>query len=320
MKTLYKLTVLGKPLSEHLKSVLIDNTSFSEDNFLKIRHNAKTNTIFSYDFPEDVLIGVLDDFFKEFKLYRNIGGKRLKDNTLEWEQIYPTKANEPSGVKDLSNALFNMALLDKSERKAEMVKILPHFDSKDKFRVQLDKTLGKKGAKLVEDILINIYDKLPKGKPKKKEPKKATPKIETPKKETPKEEMTPKMLGNELKRIFKDKYSLNISTRYIKTTRSLDNSWYEISTWKTGTTIPNHLRKRFVELTYNIPISELNIGNLNAISYGNVSAHTISMYGKDWKKWINEQSQAPKKTKKPPQKRTTKSTKSLEDKIANLNF
>ena len=39
----------------------------------------------------------------------------------------------PSGAKELSNALFDMALLDKSKRKAEMVKILPHFDGEVTF-------------------------------------------------------------------------------------------------------------------------------------------------------------------------------------------
>ena len=45
---------------------------------------------------------------------------------------------------------------------------------------------------------------------------------------------TPVQLGKSLKTVFKNKYGIEITTRYIKTVRGLDNSYYEISSFQSG--------------------------------------------------------------------------------------
>lgn len=99
---------------------------------------------------------------------------------------------------------------------------------------------------------------------------------------------TPRELGSALKRIFKDRYSLTITTSYKKTVRGLENSWFEISTWRSKQTIPNDLRKRFLELSSEKPISQLKVLDESDITYGNINSKSVSMYGKYWKKWIKE--------------------------------
>ena len=100
---------------------------------------------------------------------------------------------------------------------------------------------------------------------------------------------TPQQLGKVLKDIFKEKFGIEIRTRYIKTVRGLDYSWYEISTFRTGQAIfPNDFRKRCVELNYNKPFSECNVQNPDDISYGNTQKHCVALHGKRWKQWIDE--------------------------------
>lgn len=97
---------------------------------------------------------------------------------------------------------------------------------------------------------------------------------------------TPRQLGDALKKEFK-KYGIDIVTRYIKTVRGLDNSWYEISTFKSNHIIPNELRKTFVSLNYDKPFQELNIINKEDIHYGNTQSQRVALYGRDWKKWLS---------------------------------
>lgn len=141
-------------------------------------------------------------------------------------------------------------------------------------------------------------------------------------KEEPKDEInTPQKLGKTLKNIFKDKYGITIKTRYIKTVRGLDGSPYEISTFKTKEPIPNNLRKRFVELTYNKPIEELNVRNESDINYGNTNEFRVSMSGSKWKEWIKEISgskkEASKSETKPEPKEEPKSDINVAGEILN---
>ena len=96
---------------------------------------------------------------------------------------------------------------------------------------------------------------------------------------------TPQKLGKALKNEFA-KLGIEIKTRYIKTVRGLEGSWYEISTFRTGHIIPNELRKEFVCLNYGKPFEELNVNNPNDISYGNTNSQTVSLHGRQWKKWL----------------------------------
>lgn len=96
----------------------------------------------------------------------------------------------------------------------------------------------------------------------------------------------PRALGTALKRVFKNEYKVDIDTRYIKTVRGLDASWYEISTFNSGHVIPNEVRKQIVEMTYGKPLSELNVSNHEDISYGNVRSQSVSALGKHWKEWL----------------------------------
>ena len=82
----------------------------------------------------------------------------------------------------------------------------------------------------------------------------------------------PRALGTALKKVFKNDYGIDIDTRYIKTVRGLDGSWYEISTFKSGHIIPNEVRKEMLELSYGKPLSEMGIRNPNDIHYGNVGS------------------------------------------------
>lgn len=97
---------------------------------------------------------------------------------------------------------------------------------------------------------------------------------------------TPRALGTALKRYFKDKYGIDIETRYVKTVRGLDDSWYEISTFSSGHIIPNEVRKELLELSHGKPISELGVQNPNDIYYGNIRGERLSVYGKHWKEWL----------------------------------
>jgi hypothetical protein len=105
---------------------------------------------------------------------------------------------------------------------------------------------------------------------------------------TEKEIETPRELGTALKRIFKDKYGVTISPRYIKTVRGLDGSPYEVSTYRSGDIIPNEIRKKAVELTYGKPIEETGVKDINNISYGNSTSNRVSMTGKAWKQWLKD--------------------------------
>lgn len=96
---------------------------------------------------------------------------------------------------------------------------------------------------------------------------------------------TPQLLGKALKCEFK-KRGIDIQTRYIKTVRELDNSWYEISTFKSNQIIPNELRKEILTLSYDKTLEEMKISNVDNISYGNVQSQRIAVYGRDWKKWL----------------------------------
>ena len=99
---------------------------------------------------------------------------------------------------------------------------------------------------------------------------------------------TPKELGAALKRIFKNKYGVTIKARYIKTVRGLEGSPYQISSFDSGQSIPNDLRKRFVEIAYSKPFDELNVRTPNNVNYGNISEFRVSLKGNQWKKWIDE--------------------------------
>lgn len=97
---------------------------------------------------------------------------------------------------------------------------------------------------------------------------------------------TPRALGTSLKQYFKKTYGIDIDTRYIKTVRGLDGSWYEISTFGSGKEIPNEVRKEMLELSYGKPITELGVSNPDNIGYGNVTSQMVSAYGRHWKEWL----------------------------------
>ena len=97
---------------------------------------------------------------------------------------------------------------------------------------------------------------------------------------------TPRQLGDALKREFQ-KIGVEIKTRYIKTVRGLDGSWFEITTFKSGHIIPNELRKEFVSLNYDKPFAELQIANPDNIHYGNTQSQKVALHGKLWKKWLS---------------------------------
>jgi len=96
----------------------------------------------------------------------------------------------------------------------------------------------------------------------------------------------PRALGTALKQYFKKTYDIDIDTRYIKTVRGLDRSWYEISTFSSKQIIPNEVRKELLVLSYGKTLSELNVGNPDDISYGNVRGQMMSVYGIHWKEWL----------------------------------
>lgn len=100
---------------------------------------------------------------------------------------------------------------------------------------------------------------------------------------------TPQELGKILKAEFK-KLGIIISTRYIKTVRGLDGSWYEITTFVSGHIIPNDLRREFVCLNYDKPFEELNISQPDDIRFGNIEAKSVALHGRDWKKWLETRS------------------------------
>ena len=100
---------------------------------------------------------------------------------------------------------------------------------------------------------------------------------------------TPQQLGKVLKDIFK-KRGIDIRTRYIKTVRGLEGSWYEVTTFHSQHIIPNDIRQRSVELNYEKPLAECNISNVDNVNYGNTNSQKIAMHGRKWKQWIKEQS------------------------------
>ena len=97
---------------------------------------------------------------------------------------------------------------------------------------------------------------------------------------------TPLQLGKTLKAVFKNRYGIDINTRYIKTVRGLDGSYYEIDTFRNDSVFPNDVRAELLELSYGKPLLELNITHPHDIHYGSVSSKRIALYGKDWKKWL----------------------------------
>lgn len=97
---------------------------------------------------------------------------------------------------------------------------------------------------------------------------------------------TPQILGKTLKDVFKEKYGIDIRTRYIKTVRGLDGSYYEIWTHRSGHIIPNELRKLFASMFYGKPFEELGVSNPDNVEYGNFKSQSVAMYGKFWKKWL----------------------------------
>lgn len=99
------------------------------------------------------------------------------------------------------------------------------------------------------------------------------------------DEMTPAKLGTTLKKLFKTKWKLDIGTRYIKTVRGLDGSWYEISTFNSKQEIPNEIRKQALILQRGEKALN-DVRNPNDIVYGNIEKFRIAIYGKDWKKFI----------------------------------
>lgn len=105
----------------------------------------------------------------------------------------------------------------------------------------------------------------------------------------PSEINDPKTLGNVLKDIFKTKYGIDIRTRYIKTVRGLEGSWYEVSTFRTNQIIPNSIRKNAVELITDKPIAETGVLNTENISYGTINSQRVSIYGRLWKKWLENE-------------------------------
>ena len=109
---------------------------------------------------------------------------------------------------------------------------------------------------------------------------------------------TPKELGATLKRIFKNKYGVTIKARYIKTVRGLEGSPYQISSFESGQSIPNDLRKRFVEIAYSKTFDELNVRTPSNVNYGNISEFRVSLSGKQWIKWIDEISKEKKEEPK----------------------
>lgn len=98
---------------------------------------------------------------------------------------------------------------------------------------------------------------------------------------------TPQELGKVLKAEFK-KLGIEIRTRYIKTVRGLEGSYYEISTYRTGDIIPNDFRKQFVSLTYGKPFEEMNVSSPDNIHYGNTGSQRAALHGRNWKKWLSE--------------------------------
>ena len=97
---------------------------------------------------------------------------------------------------------------------------------------------------------------------------------------------TPQGLGSALKKYFKEKHGIDIKTRYIKTVRGLDRSYYEISTFRSNQIIPNEVRKELVELSYGKPLSELGVHNPEDISYGNMRNQSCTVFGGMWKQWL----------------------------------
>ncbi len=102
----------------------------------------------------------------------------------------------------------------------------------------------------------------------------------------------PRALGTALKKVFKKDYNIDIDTRYVKTVRGLDGSWYEISTFSSGDIIPNEVRKELLELSYGKTLSELAVSNPDNISYGNTREKSLSVYGKHWKEWLKNKKYA----------------------------
>lgn len=96
---------------------------------------------------------------------------------------------------------------------------------------------------------------------------------------------TPQQLGKALKAEFA-KLGIEIKTRYIKTVRGLDGSWYEISSFRSGHIIPNDLRKEFASLNYGKPFEELGVLNPDNVDYGNTKPQSVALFGRQWKKWL----------------------------------
>jgi len=97
---------------------------------------------------------------------------------------------------------------------------------------------------------------------------------------------TPQQLGSALKAYFKKKYNLDILTRYIKTVRGLDGSWYEISSFRSGQIIPNEVR---LEILRRFRPDAVPASGLEDIHYGNISSQRISLYGREWKEFLQAQ-------------------------------
>lgn len=97
----------------------------------------------------------------------------------------------------------------------------------------------------------------------------------------------PQQLGSSLKRYLKEKYGLKVRTRYIKTVRGLLYSWYEISVpYESEQIIPNELRQKVMEVA--MPERIEGVRDWNDISYGTIQSNRISIYGKDWIKFLKE--------------------------------
>lgn len=85
-------------------------------------------------------------------------------------------------------------------------------------------------------------------------------------------------LGKALKDYFKNRFGITIKTRYIKTVRGLEGSWYEISTFRTGFSFTNDFRKEIMSKF----LPEAKVLNEENIHYGNIGSQSISLYGRQW--------------------------------------
>lgn len=101
-------------------------------------------------------------------------------------------------------------------------------------------------------------------------------------------EITPQQLGTVLKRFFKDKFGINgLLTRYIKTVRGIDRSYYEVSTYRSGEIIPNEIRKKAWALTYGEEELKKHIEKYGEeIGGGNIFKDRVTLIGLQWQKLL----------------------------------